>query len=203
VLFNKLKKQSKSGTIFNFSPYIVKSQNNYPIMKKIVTTLIALLLASTAFMQTSIPKAQTLFIYNFSRLIEWPAKDRTGNFIIGVLGTSDIATELELYTKGKKVGMQNIEIVRYKLPAEIQQCHILFITFSKTKLMAEINSMITGKSTLLIAEKAGALDAGAAINFVILEDKMKFELKAENANKYGIKFSSKLQEMAYSSATNF
>lgn len=172
-------------------------------MKKIVTTLIALLLASAAYMQTSIPKAQTLFIYNFSRLIEWPANYRTGNFIIGVLGTSDIATELELYTKGKKVGMQNIEIVRYKLPAEIQQCHILFITFSKTKLMAEINSMITGKSTLLIAEKAGALDAGAAINFVILEDKMKFELKAENANKYGIKFSSKLQEMAYSSATNF
>jgi hypothetical protein len=203
VLLYKLKKQSKSGTIFNFSPYIIKSQNNYPIMKKIVTTLIALLLASAAYMQTSIPKAQTLFIYNFSRLIEWPANYRTGNFIIGVLGTSDIATELELYTKGKKVGIQNIEIVRYKLPAEIQQCHILFITFSKTKLMPEINGMINGKSTLLITEKSGALDVGAAINFVILEDKMKFELKADNASKYGIKFSSKLQEMAYSSAANF
>jgi hypothetical protein len=58
---------------------------------------------------------------------------------------------------------------------------------------------MNGKSTLIITEKNGGLDEGAAINFIILEDKMRFELKPENANKYGIKFSSKLQEMSLSS----
>jgi hypothetical protein len=29
-----------------------------------------------------------------------------------------------------------------------------------------------------------------------MEDRMRFELKAENANKLGIKFSAKLQEMS-------
>jgi len=168
-------------------------------MKKITTTVIALLIASTAYMQTTIPKAQTLFIYNFSRLIEWPASYKTGAFVIGVIGSSEVAGELEAYTKGKKVGAQDISIMRYKTPQEINNCHILFVPFSKTKQIPEIIAALNGKSTLIISEKAGALSEGSAINFIILDDKMKFELKPENASKYGIKFSSKLQEMAMAS----
>lgn len=165
-------------------------------MKKILIVLIAILLAAPAYTQTTIPKAQSLFIYNFSRLIEWPANYRTGDFIIGILGTAEVASELEAYTKGKKVGAQNIQVIRYKTPAEIQQCHILFIPFVRTKQLPEVLSVLGSKSTLIITEKNGALDEGAAINFVIQEDKMKFELRAENANKHGIKFSAKLQEMS-------
>ncbi len=165
-------------------------------MKKIIIALAALFLATNAYMQTSIPKAQTLYIYNFSRLIEWPANYRTGNFIIGVLGSSEIATELEAFTKGKKVGAQSIQVVRYKEPAEIQNCHIIFITFSRTKQMAQVLPVLNGKSTLIISEKSGALNEGSAINFVVATDKLKYEINANNASKYGIKFSAKLQEMS-------
>ena len=165
-------------------------------MKKIAATFTALFIVTTAYMQTTVPKAQTLFIYNFSRLIEWPAEYRTGNFVIGVLGTSEVAVELEAYTKGKKVGVQDIEVIRYKTPQEIANCHILFVPFARTKQVPELIAALKGKSTLIITEKNGALDEGAAINFVMIEDKMKFELKAENANKYGIKLSSKLSEMS-------
>jgi hypothetical protein len=169
-------------------------------MKKTILALIgALIMAASGYAQTTIPKAQTLFIYNFSRLIEWPANYRTGNFVIGILGTSDVAGELETYTKGKKVGTQNIEVIRYKAVTEIQNCHILFIPFARTKQVSEVLAAMDGKSTLIITEKSGALNEGAAINFVILEDKMRFELKPENASKYGIKFSSKLSEMSLSS----
>ena len=168
-------------------------------MKKTLFTIIALLFASVAYMQTTIPKAQTLFIYNFSRLIEWPANYRSGPFIIGVIGASEVTVELESYTKGKKVGAQDINVIRYKTPQEITTCHILFVPFAKTKQVPEILGILNGKSTLIITEKAGALDEGSAINFVILQDKMKFELKPENAVKFGIKFSSKLQEMSMQS----
>jgi hypothetical protein len=172
--------------------------NNYPEMKKIITALVALFMASTAYMQTSIPKAQTLFIYNFSRLIEWPANYRTGNFVIGVLGSTEVANELEIYTKGKKVGSQNIQVVRYKAPAEIQNCHIIFVTFARTKQLAELIPVLNGKSTLIISEKSGALNDGSAINFIVTEDKLKYEVNAENATKFGIKLSAKLQEMSTS-----
>jgi len=62
--------------------------------------------------------------------------------------------------------------------------------------MTEILSAVQGKNTLLITEKNGALLEGSAINFVILADKIKFELQADNITKYGLKYSSKLQEMS-------
>ncbi len=166
-------------------------------MKKALIIWIALIYMMPAFCQTSIPKAQSLFIYNFSRLIEWPANARSGDFVIGILGSSgEIGTELMAYMKGKKVGTQEIQIKVFKTTAEIQACHILFIPFTKTKQIAEVVTALNGKYTLIITEKSGALTEGAAINFVILDDKMKFEIKAENAARYGIKFSAKLQEMA-------
>lgn len=165
-------------------------------MKKTLATIFALIFAVVAYTQTTIPKAQTLFIYNFSRLIEWPANYRSGPFIIGVLGASEVTLELENYTKGKKVGTQEINVIRYKTPQEIATCHILFVPYSKTKQIQEILGILNGKSTLIITEKASALEEGSAINFVILQDKLKFELKPENAVKFGIKFSSKLQEMS-------
>jgi hypothetical protein len=172
-------------------------------MKKLTGIMFAVMVATAAYTQTSIPKAQSLFIYNFSRLIEWPANYRTGDFVIGILGTAEVAGELETYTKGKKVGVQNIQVIRYKTLEEIQQCHILFIPFVRTKQLPLIVTAMTNKSTLIITEKAGALTEGSAINFVVLNDRMKFELKPENANKYGIKFSAKLQEMATGGAMMF
>jgi hypothetical protein len=169
-------------------------------MKKVFITLIGLLvLTPLAYNQTSIPKAQSLFIYNFSRMIEWPANYRTGDFIIGILGTDEVTVELETYTKGKKVGAQNIQVLQYKTPAEIQQCHILFVPFGKTKQLGEIIAALNGKHTLIITEKSGALNEGSAINFLLLDDKMKFEIKPENASKYGLKLSAKIQELANSS----
>ncbi len=129
-------------------------------MKKTLFTIIALFFSSVAYMQSTIPKAQTMFIYNFSRLIEWPPNSRSGNFVIGVFGATEITMELELYTKGKKVGTRDIVIQRYKTLEEISDCHILFVPFERTKRMPEILNQLNGKSTLIITEKTGGLERG-------------------------------------------
>ncbi len=147
--------------------------------------------------QTDLSRAQTMFIYNFSRLIEWPASYKTGPFVIGVIGSSTIVNELKTYTAGKSVGSQPIMIKTFKNPAEITTCHILFVTFSETKQMQTIIQQLSSKNTLVITEKNGAIEQGSAINFVVIGDKLKFELSPGNATKYDIKISSKLNEMAY------
>ncbi len=156
-------------------------------------------LSNLMFGQTGIPKAQAMFIYNFSRLIEWPPAYKSGSFIIGVFGTSNVADELDAYTSGKKVGVQTITVQRLKSVDEISKCHILFVPFSRTKQLPEIVGKINSLSTLLITEKKGAIDLGATINFLIVGDKLKFEYKQANASKQGIKVSSRLQEMSFKS----
>ncbi len=155
------------------------------------------LFSAGIFCQTEISRAEAMFIYNFSRLIEWPASYKTGPFVIGVYGSSPILGELKKYTTGKRVGSQPIAIKTFNSPAEISTCHILVIPFSSTKQLSNIVPQLTNKSTLIITEKSGAINSGAAINFLIIGNNLKFELSPGNATKYNIKLSSKLSEMAF------
>lgn len=166
-------------------------------MKRFIGLIAILVLLTSMSSQTGIPRAQAMFIYNFSRLIEWPASYKSGPFIIGVLGASQTLNELQTYTTNKTVGTQKIAVKRFNSPAEIGNCHILFVPFGKTKQLSDINQVIGTKSTLIIAEKNGAIDAGAALNFVIIGDKLKFEIKPTNATSKKINMSSKLNEMAF------
>ncbi len=165
--------------------------------KTVLIMMFAGLIGITSNAQTGLAKAQAMFIYNFSRLIEWPASYKTGSFVIGILGAGDIINELQAYTTGKKVGTQEIIVRQYNEPGEVNKCHILFVTFAKTKIMSNLLNSVGNKSTLIITEKNGAVNEGSAINFVVIGDKLKFEISERNATKYGIKYSSKLTEMAY------
>jgi hypothetical protein len=166
-------------------------------MKKISGIILIWILMTSMISQTGIPRAQAMFIYNFSRLIEWPDSYKSGPFIIGTLGNSATYNELEAYTLNKSVGSQSIQVRKFNSAAEIGNCHILFVPFNKTKELSNVVSVIGNKSTLIITEKNGGIDAGAAINFLIIGDKLKFEVKPINATSRKIKMSSKLSEMAF------
>jgi len=166
-------------------------------MKRLIGLILSWFLFSSLSLQTGIPKAQAMFIYNFSRLTEWPAEYKLGSFIIGVFGSSPTYNELQNYTSNKTVGNQKITIKKVNTPSEIGMCHILFIPFGKTRQLSEIKQALGAKSTLIICEKNGAIDSGAAINFVIIGDKLKFEIKPSNAKSQNINLSSRLNQMAF------
>ena len=147
--------------------------------------------------QSSVSQAQAVFIYNFTRLIEWPSDYKTGEFIIGVYGANDIYSEIKNFTSGKSVGSQPITVVKFSSLQTISKCHMLFVPYGKTKEIGSILGVLGGAKTLIVAERKGATEEGAAINFVIVEDKLKFELKSSNASKLGLKINSNLENMAY------
>jgi hypothetical protein len=166
-------------------------------MKRLFSISFIWLLLTSMSSQTGIPTAQAMFIYNFSRLIEWPPNYKSGSFIIGVIGSSQTLSELESYCSNKMVGSQSIMVKKFNTPAEIGTCHMLFVPFGKSKLLPEIKTALGNKSTLIICEKNGAIDDGAALNFVIVGNKLKFEIKPSNASSRNIKMSSNLNDMAY------
>jgi hypothetical protein len=163
---------------------------------KIIIVLLFFLSIQNAFAQSSIPAAQSVFIYNFTRLIEWPADYKSGDFIIGVIGSAEVFNELKNYTASKMVGVQPIKVVRFNTAADISKCHIIFVSYGKTKELPEMLAKLGGGSTLLVSENRAAIDKGASVNFVILEDKLKFELKVSNATSVGLKIHSNLENMA-------
>ncbi|MBC7865885.1 MAG: YfiR family protein, partial [Bacteroidia bacterium] len=55
-------------------------------------------------------KAYTLFVYNFMKYVEWPPANSSGDFIVGVLGESQILKELQGLAATKKIKGRNIII---------------------------------------------------------------------------------------------
>lgn len=167
-------------------------------MKKyvLIIFLIFIFCSNNLFSQSSIPAAQSVFIYNFTRLIEWPAEYKTGDFNIGVYGSVEVFNELKNYTNAKMVAAQPIKVVKFNSLAEISKCHILFVAYGKTKELTDIVSKLSSGSTLIVTENRTAIEKGASVNFIIVEDKLKFELKSSNASKVGLKVHSNLENMA-------
>lgn len=170
-------------------------------MKKIIIGVMICIFGQLTFLaklhgQASVAQAQAVFIYNFTRLIEWPSDYKSGDFVIGIYNAGDMFSELKSFTNGKTVGSQSISVVKFVSAQTISKCHILFVPYSKTKELSAILGTLAGSKTLIITEKKGGLEEGATINFVIVEDKLKFELKVSNATKLGLKVSQNLENMA-------
>jgi hypothetical protein len=142
---------------------------------------------------TSISQAQSMFIYNFSRLIQWPAGSSTGVFVIGVIGDNDLYTSLLSFVANKKVGAQSIVVKKFEDPQSISRCQILFVGNSKISKFPDVISQIQGFNSLVITEKRGMINSGSAIDFVLVEDKM----NPDNAVKYNLTVSKSLEDMAY------
>lgn len=142
--------------------------------------------------------AKALFLYNFATLIDWPEDYRKGNFVIGVLATSnDVYNELNTKYKGKSIGSQEIVVQKYSSRTEIEKAHILFLGEDKSDQITALTTQLKTKSTLIVTEKEGYLSKGAVINFVLDGSKQAYEISKPNAKKYNLVIATKLTSLAY------
>jgi len=147
--------------------------------------------------ERELAKFKSLFTLNFIRYIGWPEDATKGDFVIGVLKNSIMAEQLKENTIGKKFGYQNIVIKEFKNIEDISYCQILYIdeSIDYAKSSSAISAKINNKNSLIITEDKGAIVQGSMINFVVVDDKLKFEVSAANAEKSGLKFSNTLLSM--------
>jgi hypothetical protein len=142
-------------------------------------------------------RIKSVFIYNFTRYIEWPADYKSGNFVINMFGSNpSMLTELNNMAKTKTVGTQTIEVKNTTSLDGVGKPHILYVTADAVTSLPDIIAKLKGKSTLVVTEKPGSAKQGAAINFVIVDNRQKFELNQSNAEKFNLKVSSSLVALA-------
>ena len=147
--------------------------------------------------ETANAKIKTVYMYNFTKYIDWPDNYKTGNFTIAVLGSNQyILSELNNMAEKKKAGNQSFEIKSVSSIDGASKYHMLFVSPEYQSSLNEIVAKLKGKSTLIITEKPRMTKQGSAINFVVQSSKQKFELSKSNAEKYNLKISSSLVQLA-------
>jgi len=169
-------------------------------MIKIITRLfiicfVGLLFVSQAHSQEE--KYITLYIYNFTKHIEWPDEYKGDDFVIDVLGHTSVYEKLEEMLKSKSKEGQNF-IVNH--PSNVEgidpNCNILFVGHWKSNLMESALKKVGDHGTLIVTEKGGMLDQGSDINLVIRNEKIMYEVKKSSLQARGLSFSLDLTSLA-------
>lgn len=138
---------------------------------------------------------KTLFIYNFTKYIEWPLAGSKSSFEIDVVGESDIIKPLEELSRNKKINQKSIVIKIISAGDEIAG-NVVFVSSSNSNQFDTVLKNCKGKNVLIVTEAPNLATKGAAINFRVMDNKVRFELNQAAAKNSGLKLSSQLVELS-------
>lgn len=164
--------------------------------KKLIYSLLAglMMLISTGG-QAKDYTFHTVFVYNFTKYIQWPAS--TDKKIIGVVGgDSEAMAAFEKMAKAKSGSGVTYVVKKVMSPVDADECHLIFVPDSESDKAQVFAAKAAGKGQLVITEKDGYSKKGGMINFITKDGKLRFELNQEAINRTGLKVSSQLLSLA-------
>ena len=139
---------------------------------------------------------KAVFIYNFIDYVKWPEVTKTGPFRIAVVGNKDLATTLETIAQKRAAGDR--ELVVTAQPAvedSLPPCHILFLSASEEDDLDHVKAQTAGRHILTVGDTPGFARKGVAINFVLVDGKLKFEINLEALAHVDLSLSSQLLKL--------
>jgi hypothetical protein len=160
--------------------------------------LLVCLFGNTFSLKAQNEKFKAIFIYNFTKYINWPASE--GDFVINVLGDDAITREIGDIATKKTVGNAKIKISKILVPSDIRDCKILYIASGKADYLPEIFLIAKKNNILVITEKTNSCKNGSCINFISKDGKLTFEVSKSNIDLCGLEVSSDLLKLGQAAA---
>jgi len=137
------------------------------------------------------------FLYRFTGFVDWPAETlQGGHFTFAVLGSRPIAKELaQLLTR---YPVKNLP-ARVRIVDDASQAldaHVLYIGTGYHGDLRAVSESLARRPLLLVTDQPGALEEGSAVNFLLVDRRVRFEVSLDVARRAGLKVSSQLLAVA-------
>lgn len=139
------------------------------------------------------------FLYKFLGFIDWsePRTDSPARpLVIGVVAAADIAAELERIVPGRSVDGRSITVRRLRAGELPDGIDLLFVGRGGEHRLPRLAPWARRQSALVVCESVRALPPGCAINFVLADGRVRFEVSPRAAEASGITLSSRLLGVA-------
>ncbi len=170
-------------------------------LSRIVSTALCLC-PTIALAQISRPneyQVKAAYLYDFSRFVEWPSQpgnDRKDAFAICVLGKDPFGPALDAALAGEMRAGQNLIARRISNMQDALACRILFISTSEQDRLKEILTAMNKASVLTVSDIPQFSERGGMIEFVLKDDKVRFDVNLASAMDAGLTVSSDLLKVA-------
>ena len=141
-------------------------------------------------------EVKAAFLYKFASFVEWPPESVNVPLCIAVVGQDPFGAALDDVVKGKSINGRGFLIKRFKSGQDASGCHIVFISASEKSRVRSVLDQLRGSSILTVSDIPGFCQGGGMIDFELLEQKVRFEINPEAAERARLKVSSKLLSVA-------
>jgi len=163
---------------------------------KAIIISILLLFARTSYSQKgSESDLKAAFIYNFILYTDWDTANIRSNFTIGILGNTSVVNPLSEIARSVLAKNKRIIIKRFSRLEDITYCNLLFISNNLPYSVPSILERVP-KGTLTVSEDYGYARQGTALNFIVVNNRLKFEANLGAIVASGLRVSSKLLKLA-------
>jgi len=144
-------------------------------------------------------RVKAAFLYKFGAYVEWPDRafaQADSPVLIGVIGADALADELSQIVAGRSVNGRPVSVRKLRAGDPIAGLHVLFIGRADGAHLGEVLAAAKGRPLLTVTESERALELGSVINFVLVEDKVRFDIALTPADLGSLKISARLLAVA-------
>lgn len=138
------------------------------------------------------------FLFHFAASNEWPAEFKEGPFQMAIIGNGALHAELVDKYALKLIGSQPLEILAFETPQDLNAgdfYHVIYYDKDAAQLKA-LSQFIDEESVMLVSDMQGALANGALINFVAVDNRIRFEIDVDRAAKKGVMIGNRILSWA-------
>ena len=113
-----------------------------------------------------------------------------------VVGADKVVDALNSLTATKAVSDRTLQVRVLKPGDPVTGVQILFVGKQENAHLKQLLDTMQAQPVLTVTESAGALESGSIINFVPVDDRIRFEVSVTQAERNGLKISSRLLSVA-------
>jgi hypothetical protein len=139
------------------------------------------------------------FLYKFPAYVDWRSDSfpqPSSPIVIGVTGDDAVAEALRLLVAGRKAGERPVQIRQIAPGAFPAGIHLLFVGRGASSHVPRLARMAARQGVLLVTDYEGALDDGSAINLLVIDHRVRFEVSLDATERAGLKLSSRMLAVA-------
>lgn len=160
--------------------------------------LVAVLSPRIAFAQSE-DQVKAAFLFNFVRYVEWPESafaSPDAAIRICLIGDGGFAEVLTAAVSGRTLGARAVEVAPLVSIDEAADCHLLFFEEDAVARGADVAERVGDRAVFTVSDRAGFAREGGIANFILVDQKIRFEINQNAARHAGLKISSSLLRLA-------
>jgi hypothetical protein len=137
------------------------------------------------------------YLYNFGKFVAWPPADRpSSDFDVCILGNDPFGSTLDQTISNATINGKKVAARRIGRAQEAGGCRIAFLAGSEAAHISSDLNTLNKMGILTVSDLPHFLDRGGMIQFVIEDDKVRFEVNLPAAQQAGLTLSSELLKVA-------